>query len=195
MYRSDWPELQIGDVIEVKGELVIGSGERRIKTKNRDDIKVIGTASPEPPTIVDIEQIDEEIIGSFIMVGGQVIEIKGQNIYVDDGSGEIRIYINPNTNINKGVIREGDFVQISGILSKTKSGLRILPWNEGDIVKTQVLAASTNLENNPNGENSRSQAMKYLIATILALVVVLAGLTIQIRKKSKARSDTIEGFE
>jgi len=59
--------------------------------------------------------------------------------YVDDDSGEIRVYINSKTGIDKPLLDLGQEVMITAIVSETKSGFRLLPRVEGDISVEQII--------------------------------------------------------
>jgi len=183
--NSIWPSLHIGDFIEVKGIYSTTGNEPKIKVDTDSNILILSSGEVSIPTNITIRDINNSMIGSLITVEGQIIETTGQNIYIDDDTSEIRVYIYPNTNIDKSLLREGDFVSISGILSNTSSGLRLLPSTASDIVKTEILGEVFIPEENVALDQSRSSAFKYITATILFLGITLIIVSLKIKKKKK----------
>lgn len=131
-YKRDWPNLKIGDLVRVTGKTSSVSGEKRIKIYKRNDIKIIGKGR-----IFALKLKTGEVgkyIGMLTQIEGSVVKTSGSTFYIDDGSGKIRIYIKKDTGI-KLTKRKGDYLRIIGIVSKTKSGPRILPRFANDVYK------------------------------------------------------------
>ncbi|MEI6288704.1 MAG: lamin tail domain-containing protein [bacterium] len=185
--KKDFPALKVGDTIEVNGVLSESGGERRIKITTAEDIKILN-GGPEPtPHEVTTGEIDENLEGSLVQINGEVIEIKGTSIYLDDGSGEARIYIKSTTGMNQKDlnIKTGDKLQITGIVSQTSAGYRILPRYARDIIKvgeSAITAQPQNVEKNQN----YSWLVKYLVAVIVFLIIVVSWVVyIYVWKKKK----------
>lgn len=130
-YKKDFPELKIGNKVGVVGELSKINGENRIKTKTRSDIKIIDTGSEPAPLLV--EELSEEDLGALIKISGEIIEIKGRNIYLDYGNGEAKIYLKTSIKMEDLSLKPSDKMEIVGILSATTAGLRLLPRNSADL--------------------------------------------------------------
>jgi RecJ-like exonuclease len=93
MYKKDFPELKIGDEVEVTGEISELYGETRIKVKERSDIKKLDYVEELKPISVEIAEIGENNEGSLIKISGEVTEIKSSYLYIDDGTEEIQVYL------------------------------------------------------------------------------------------------------
>ncbi len=133
-YYKDFPDLKIGDKILVKGIISQSRGEKRVKTKTAKDIKILERDLPVIAQKLKIKEINEDLIGNLIQTKGQVIERTGLYVYLDDEMNELAVYIKDYTNINKSKIKEGDELEITGILSKYNGQLRLLPRGEEDIL-------------------------------------------------------------
>jgi DNA/RNA endonuclease YhcR with UshA esterase domain len=134
-YKKDFPNLRIGDYVEVNGELSISNGEQRIKTKQADDIKVIEHREAPVADKFTCEEVNEEFTGQLVSVTGEVVERKSSNVYLDDGTDEVLAYIKKATGINTGNIKEGEIITLTGLVSRTKTGIRIMPRFWDDIIK------------------------------------------------------------
>jgi len=142
-YGKNFPALQVGDEIQVVGELGSTSNERRIKITQASDITIISTHPPPAPLSTVIDQVGENLEGQYISVIGVVTKTSGSTFYIH-GSGEIQITIRDGTGIKKPKMRVGDTVQIAGILSQYGDSYRILPISQDDvkIIKSSKLADS-----------------------------------------------------
>jgi uncharacterized protein YdeI (BOF family) len=131
-----WPDLNIGDKVVILGKISTSSGEYQIKVYDSSDVTIIGHTSQPEPVEHKINELGD-FVGQLIKVAGKVTKISGSSVYLDDGSGTLRLYFYPTTGIKNLGLQEGDWVMIVGILSKTSSGLRLLPRNKEDIKITK----------------------------------------------------------
>jgi len=189
-YKKDFPNLEIGDYVEVTGELSISRGEQRLKTKQADDIKIIERRQPPTANKATCERINEDYVGQLITVTGEVVERKSSVIYLDDGTDEVVIYIKKATGINPKSIKEGEIIQVTGLVSRTKTGIRIMPRSPDDIIKKdsesragvvgQVLGeVSVSDEWEIVARDKKLELFKYLLVVASAVTVVLTGLLIR----------------
>ncbi len=191
-YKKDFPELKVGDYIEVAGELTQTQGEFRVKTKDKNDIKIAGSKQPLQALAVKSDEISEENIGQLIVIAGEITDKKSASLYVDDGSDETFVYIKQSTGISTKSLAAGQKVSVTGVLSKTKTGLRLLPRYQEDIVLTdsagalepQVLGEIAEAEEwNLVERDKKLELFKYLLIIAGAVIIVLTGLFIKAKKK------------
>ncbi len=147
IYSSDanFPELKLGDEIEVTGKLSNSQGESRINIRE-GKLEIISSKNIPEPKSLKTGEIKEESEGMLIFTKGILTKQSGLTFYLDDKSGETKISILKNTNIDKPKMTKGDSVGIVGVVSETKSGYRILPrmqddFREGGDVATESDAA------------------------------------------------------
>ena len=194
-YKKDFPNLKLGDYIEVSGELSLVNGEQRIKTKVADDMKIVENRDAPIPSQAICEQLDDNYLGQLITITGEVVDKKSSSIYVDDGTDEVLVYLKSGANINSSYIKEGALVTVTGLVSRTKSGLRILPRSNDDLIVKDIESQETGVgkvlgEISPNdewiiaGRDKKIELFKYLLIIAGAVIIVLFGLLIkEFRKK------------
>jgi len=181
MYKKDFPDLVIGDQVQVIGEISEAYGETRVKVLKKEDIVKTGYIDELEPKEVEIDLIEESLEGSFVKINGEVTEIKGSYMYVDDGSGEIKVYFKKDVGIDKTEFSVGDLVEVKGLVSERKSGYQLLPRFRDDIVKIG-LAEGFVLQTEDTKENNQKEvAEKYLTATAGGLTSILLGLLAKAR--------------
>lgn len=192
-YKKDFPKLKIGDLITVSGELADYRGETRIKITQQADIKIIKKDQVIPIHQLKIDQINENLEGSLVSIEGQLIESSSGYWYIDDGSGEIKVYIKSNTGIEKPKVKEGDWLKIIGVVSQYDDDYRLLPRFQEDI----ILLGQANLKNDDfnltgslaaiSQKNIFSQinnlgVLKYFLVSFIFLIAILVGLLIKKKK-------------
>ncbi|MFA5359595.1 MAG: lamin tail domain-containing protein [Patescibacteria group bacterium] len=192
-YKKDFPSLKVGDYIEISGELSQTQGEFRIKTKDKSDIKIIESKQPPFALALKIDEISEENIGQLLTITGEITDKKSTSLYVDDGNDEIFVYIKQNTGINIKNLAVGQKVMVTGILSKTQTGFRLLPRYQEDIVlnnsvnelNPQVLGEVASSEEWDLAKRDKKlELFKYLLIISGGIIALLAGLLIRAKRKS-----------
>jgi DNA/RNA endonuclease YhcR with UshA esterase domain len=133
-YKKEFPNLKIGDLIKVNGEIAEYHGETRIKIAQKSDISIIKHNQEIKIHQVKTSEIDEDLEGSVISIEAQLLEASGNYWYLDDGSGEIKVYFKSSTGIKKPKIKEGEWLKITGIVSQYDEEYRLLPRFQEDVV-------------------------------------------------------------
>jgi len=194
-YNKDFPVLKVGDYIEVIGELSVSSGEMRVKTKVAADMKVVEHREEPIAEALVCEKINEEIVGALITVTGEVLERKSSVVYLDDGSDEVIVYLKTSAGINPKSIEEGEILQVTGIVGRTSSGIRIMPRSSDDIIKKDVESGNVGIgqvlgevavsdEWEIAQRDKKLELFKYLLVVAGAVILVLVILLIrELRKK------------
>ncbi len=131
-FKKDYPKLAVGSKVQITGELSSAGDEVRIKTKTAADIKVMGE-SVITPTTVRLANIAEQHEGALLSITGEITQRLSSKAYIDDGTDELLIYIKEGSRIQRGDLKEGDYATVTGVLSQTKSGYRLLPRSKEDI--------------------------------------------------------------
>ena len=94
-----------------------------------DEIKI--PVNNEP---VNIQTGEVENYRDYLVrISGEVTRTSGNTFYIDDGSGEVKVYIQEKTGIDKPEMHTGDTFEIFGIVNLYRGVFRILPQNQADI--------------------------------------------------------------
>jgi len=178
-YKRDFPEIKLGDLLEVEGTLSQRGGEKRIKIASGEKIKILGHLGPPLPKKISINEINEKLISSLVVLQGELTEIKKNYFYLDDKGGEIKVYLKFSTNIKRPNFKLGGQVKVTGILSQTKNAWQLLPRYQEDIEIIPVVLAKENPSSSvlplPISQNKK-EVIKYLLLFTVALIVILLGL-------------------
>ena len=112
MAKKDFPDLKIGDYLEVVGEITSASGRNRIKIKNLESIDILETGRTLKPLQIELSELREENLGALVQISGEVTEIKSSKMYLDDGREEMVVYFKKGAGINKRLLQEGENVSL-----------------------------------------------------------------------------------
>jgi comEA protein len=189
--KKDFPELALGDKIQISGTISSYYNETRVKIANKNDIKILSQNNEEPiPHKILLDEIGEEYEGSLIEISGDITEIKPPYFWIDDGSAEARAYVKKTApiDLDKINLKIGDHITLTGIVSETTSGYRILPRYESDFLIGKTLGTST--EKN----NKKVVWPYYVFPAILAIALVIGGILWKNRREKKVSEEEIVKF-
>lgn len=136
-YKALWPHLKIGDLIAVFGKISTTSGEFVIRLYDSSAIVIISPSRAPPPRKKKIKELEGNE-GLLVTISGRVVRSAGSTVWISDGTGTVRIYYYKYTGIKKLGLKKGDWITVTGILSRTSSGLRILPRGMYDLKIVKV---------------------------------------------------------
>ncbi|MFH1292287.1 MAG: lamin tail domain-containing protein [bacterium] len=192
MYKKDFPELALGDLVQVGGEISKSLGVKRIKVKDKQDIKILQRGNKIKIVSSSMDNLNERYIGSLVQVAGMITEIKSSYLYIDDGNDEVEVYLKKGVGINKKIFEKGHIIQMAGILEVSTNGLRLMPRSIEDI-KIQKQEQEKNAVSNQNQPNTstvfiqpKQQAEKYLAVAVGGISLVLAGFLVWTKKIKSA---------
>ena len=139
---GEWPPLSEGQWVRVNGRLDTFYGEREISLVRIDDIKTMQPAAPPLPLAMRTGEVGETHEGRLVQLSAPVTGYwKETTLYLDDGSGEVRITIKPGTGIRRPYVQIGEVWTVVGVVSQSESGYRVLPRRESDVQRGAVTAA------------------------------------------------------
>lgn len=170
-----YPELAVGDRVSVSGTLSASGGESRITVPKTGSVKLIEHGEAPAPQIVSAESLGDEYEGMLVKVEGEIMEKKGTTLWLDDGTGEARIVLKEGIGVSEEEFVVGNRLAVTGVLSETASGYRLLPRGAEDLeTRGEVRGAQATMA----GRTSNDRPLYYVI-TALAAIVIAAGVGIQ----------------
>ena len=137
--------LQLGDIIEITGEIDEYNGKKEIIPADVSAIVLVDRGVPPAPVMTDTVNINENSEGWLVALKGTVSNAGGSSFSLDDGSGATSIYLDSDTGIDSSWIQDGDMLTLLGISSQYDSsapydsGYQVLPRYQTDIAKGDVM--------------------------------------------------------
>jgi hypothetical protein len=176
MYSKNFPELKLGDLLEITGVLAESGGEKRVKVSAKEDIKILENREAPAPTPIKLSEVEEGFEGCLVSAAGELTEKSGSNLYFADDDGELKIYFKSTLSFPKPKMNIGDQIETVGIVSQTKTGFRLLPRYENDLkIKPPAIADASETIEIP-AESRGNKINLYLGAATGLLGLTLVGL-------------------
>ncbi len=172
-HKKLFPVLKIGDLVRVRGTLGSSNQIPRIKIKQAEDIVRLAGNQNIEPLLLSAAELSEDLLGQLVQLEGEAAEPKKQKFYLIDETGEVVVSYKPASGLKGAVIKEGDHLQVSGILTAVKEGWRLEPRQVSDLA---VLAPAEEPESVGAAQNK-----KYLELTAGGLGSLLAGWLLRAR--------------
>ena len=132
-------KLQPGDEIELLGKLSMYHGELQLRVVGAQNVKLIGPGRQIAPQDISTGEVGESREGFLVKVQGLITRSAGDTFFLDDGSGEARIYIRGSTGIEKPPTKKGQEAEIVGIVSQFDEHYRIMPRYQTDLLVGSAL--------------------------------------------------------
>jgi len=169
-FKKDFPDLSLGDELEVTGELTEVRGERRIKTSSIEDILKTGTSTPLAASEAEIVNLVDFDSGWLVEVSGEISESKSGSLYIDDGTDEIKVYFKKATALSGKDYPVGSLVTVRGIFIESESEYKLLPRGKEDILLHSIESVDDD-KINENIENilpKKEFWKEYLVLSVFA---------------------------
>lgn len=173
IFKSDclFPSLTLGQSITVSGILSSVNGEARIKVTNQKSLVPGSVEQTLTPST------NSTSIGSLISIAGIVTSRSGNRLALDVDGNTMQVDLPKTT---ETVYTKGSNVQVSGVLTKTKSGTVLKTRSEQDVTTIPQESLETFGSKNTN---TQIQEPKQTIAIVLILLSSLAFLGLKLRPK------------
>jgi DNA/RNA endonuclease YhcR with UshA esterase domain len=131
--------LRVGSYVTVTGRLEDSNGKLVIVPARADDIKSHGVISAPLPRSFPTREIGEATEGRLVRVEGVITKAVqpdapyGFRFFVDDGTGEVQIFVSASTKISSAGLRAGRRVSVTGFSGQYKDTYEIEPRFAADI--------------------------------------------------------------
>jgi hypothetical protein len=126
----------------VTGTLQDSFGLRILAPADPDEVHLTGHGPPIQPKFLHTSAIGEATEGLLVKVVGAITQPPvddppfGFKFFVDDGSGEVQIFVNVQTDIDVSGLSVGQLVSVTGFSSQFETHYEIDPRSPADIVVT-----------------------------------------------------------
>ena len=157
-YYKLWPQLTLGSLIEVTGQLVSTTQETKLNIKNQQDIKTMAAAAPLTAKTITTQDIGQLATGQLIVFTGTLSAKNQSTLYLTDDFGELLVQLKAGTGLKNGDFAVGQTYQITG-LTLDNNGYRLVPRQPSDVIKLNLAtssAATTTLDLTANKKPTTS---------------------------------------
>ena len=174
-YNADFPVLQEGDEVTVKGVMSTSREERRIKISEQQDIVVQKNPSNLEAASMTLTEISTEKTGILITVSGIVVSKENSSILLEEDGIQLTVRLASVTGLTPANFSTGAHMAVTGILTKSNDQLVLLPRFAEDI----KILVSTTEDTTMTGLIAQEQTSKRIALVLTtAALVILAGFAL-----------------
>jgi DNA/RNA endonuclease YhcR with UshA esterase domain len=181
MNKKNFPLIKIGDLVHATGIMGTGPQGPRLKVTATSDIKALAHDVDVVPPKQTISDIDEQMVGQLIQISGEITDIKTSYLYLDDGTGEFKIYKKTGAHITFDRFHQGDNITATGILGKSANEIQLWPRGQRDL---STLGASDGVANTAATTSTffaGAGSVAYAKATAGGMAAIMTGLALRSR--------------
>lgn len=137
------PGLRVGQRVRVAGKLADSNGLLMLVLADAGAIKTRGRAPALKPQTTLTGKVNETTEGRLLKVSGKITRAVvsdlpyGFRIFLNDGTGEIQIYVNASTKIDVSGLQPGQRLSVTGFCGQYNDHYEIEPRFRSDIVKQE----------------------------------------------------------
>jgi hypothetical protein len=184
-YGGNLPALNLGNQIQVFGFLSEVGGEKRLVLD--DNFKIETMSSDNLLNISSIKYADmESAVGNLVKVEGTAEALSGDIFLLDMAGGKLKVYAKPAAAISFGNLKAGDHIEVTGHLSRTSAGYRLLPRFSTDIRFLEKQSDGI-MKIEGTKEIVESYSSSFLLNTffVLSLLVLADWIRVRIKMRKK----------
>jgi len=169
--KLPFPELLKGQMVYICGKISQIYGEKRIKVADRKEIKILDKEQHQVPILsIQNNLLDENWLGRLVKIQGMVIDKKNQKLWLNNGKYDFLVYFKTKINIDSAVYHLANKIQVTGIVSKCREQVCVLPRSKDDI----TILSSSNFQQNQGGlanplDSKKKKIVKYSFLGLFSL--------------------------
>lgn len=114
--KGDVPEVAIGDRVTLRGKVSVAQDEKRILLSSADDISIISRDESVHFSFYSTSDASNQDLGAHVQIRGMLLKKEGSLLYLDDGSGVIKVFLSRGSEISAKNFTEGAEYIFEGVL-------------------------------------------------------------------------------
>ncbi|MFN8490723.1 MAG: lamin tail domain-containing protein [Caldilineaceae bacterium] len=146
--KGEFPPLQEGDRVRVRGKLQSFRGEMELQMDSPDQLWRISAGLPLQPLPIAVTEVGETFEGRLVTFTGVVSGFQGDSIFLNDPnhpeSEPVRVTVRSSLGWKRPFVKKGQQFRVVGVVSQLA---RAAPWNDGYRVLVRYQRDLTKLTN------------------------------------------------
>lgn len=152
------PLLHLWENVTVRGRVTTYYGEREVRVEDPDSIDVFGVGTEIAPLRLQTGALTLKEEGELAEIAGAVTRSRGRDIYLDDGSGETLVYVDPDSRIGLPHLNVGDALRVVGVVRRFQKAPEIVPRFEGNLIYEEALGANGTTKDAKEGTKAAKES-------------------------------------
>ncbi|HEX7593398.1 MAG TPA: CehA/McbA family metallohydrolase, partial [Anaerolineae bacterium] len=139
---GDFPALRGGDRVALRGRTGLDYGEHEVIVEEPKKVRVVGVCAPIAARMIKTGALGKNIEGQLIEVTGAVKSVAPGEFVLNDGSGDVLVYIDLTTKIQLPRLAVGQPIRVIGVVSRAHGKTALLPRYVTDLIAAPAPTAA-----------------------------------------------------
>ncbi|HCU32011.1 TPA: hypothetical protein DIC21_04740, partial [Candidatus Uhrbacteria bacterium] len=185
IYKSDanFPDLTIGDRVELSGITSTNRDEPRIKIGKDDTFSVLENSLTL--AIYEPETIGLENAGLLVRLSGLITEKSSNALTIENDHGLVDVKIKDGTEIKITELKPGDRIMITGVVGQSEEKYFLLPRSQEDLEIEEDVETATTIATADNSGKAAAQKNKQSKALIVGSLAILGLIFYALRNRQR----------
>lgn len=140
-YYKLWPDLKLGSLIAVTGQMVTTTAETKLTITGPQDIKVLEKQTSLAPLDANTNWANLKT-GQFIKLTGQLSAKNQSTLYITDDQGEYLVQLKTGSQLKSADFTVGQNYELIG-LALDNNGYRLVPRQKNDVILIEATDTTT----------------------------------------------------
>ena len=141
--RGDFPPINLWDRVALRGVVTEYYDEREIEIEEVKLIEPRGNCGAIAPLKLTTGAVNSKVEGRLVEVRGRIVNLKTDELQINDGTGVALIQIDPTTKIRLATQWRGQNVRVVGVISRWYDNAVIMPRYSSDVELVAPLSTPT----------------------------------------------------
>ncbi len=124
----------LGDRVALRGRTGLDYGEHEVIVEEPKKVRVVGVCAPIAARMIKTGALSKNIEGQLIEVTGAVKSVAQGEFVLNDGSGDVLVYIDLTTKIQLPRLAVGQPIRVIGVVSRAHGKTALLPRYSTDLI-------------------------------------------------------------
>lgn len=187
VYKHDanFPAIEIGTRVHLKGEMSTSGQERRVKIAKDDLLEVMGIDAQPNAQEKNMNELTTAQTGILVKTSGVIATVGSDRIMLEENGKTLEIAIAGYTGIDTSQFTPGKQLEVTGIVRTSGADVKLAPRSQEDLVfiteETPTVAGT--VDTGKTNEQKRDQLIGATISVITAGAFVFWMIKHHLRKK------------
>ncbi len=170
IYKNDaiFPDMQIGQRVQIKGELGSIGLERRVKVTKEGSLDVLEVGTVPTPSEKSITELTTASVGKLVRTSGSIVSRASDRILLEQDGHQLEVGISSYAQIDTSALKAGMRLQVTGILRASGSDVKLSPRAQTDLVILEEQKPLVTAGTMGTGKDVQKESMQQTAAVISA---------------------------
>lgn len=184
-HDANFPELHVGSVVTVAGEMSTSNNERRLKISKNGSIELNDSVAEPLILMKTIKEVTPALSGALIKTTGVLSNARPDHLELEEGGQKLEVAITSYTGIDTYSLTPGARLEITGIVRSLGEKVKLSPRSQDDIAVVQEIPPfiAGTVESEKTTQQKRDQTIATIVGAASGAALIIWIVRNHLRKK------------